>query len=80
MIDDIYHFIQERNIMGNQNECILIILQIPLQPRNMLFIQIVCRFIQKQDVRLLKQKLCQKNLRSLTAGQLRDVTVKTKIQ
>ena len=41
--------------MGNQDECILILIQIPLQPFDMLHIQIVGRLIQKQDIRFFQQ-------------------------
>ena len=80
MVNQVDHAVQEGNIMGNQDKGILILIQISLQPYNMLCIQVVRRLVQKKDIRLLQQQLCQKNLRSLTAGQLRDVTVKTKIQ
>ena len=43
--------------MTDQDKCILIFLQIPLQPFDMLRIEIVRRLVQKQDFRLLQKYL-----------------------
>ena len=45
--------------MGDQDKSIFIILKIALQPFNMLFVQIVGRLVQKQDIRLFQKQLCQ---------------------
>ena len=58
--------------MGDQNKSIFVFLKIPLQPFNMLYVQIVGRLVKKKDIRFLKQ-LSKKNLGSLTAGKLRYV-------
>ena len=68
VIDNVNYRIQERNIVGNKDKCILIIQKISFQPCNMLLIQIIGRLIQKQDVRLLKKKLRKKYLGSLSAA------------
>ena len=47
MINNVYYFIQKRNIMRDQNKCIFIIQQITFQPCDMLFIQIVRRLVQQ---------------------------------
>ena len=73
VINQIYHRIQERNIMRNQHKCIFIFLQIPFQPFNMNCIQIVGRFIQKQNIRLFQKQFSKKYLRSLSAAQIRHV-------
>ena len=47
MIDQVDDAVQERNIMGDQNKGIFIILEIAFQPFNVLLIQIVGRLVQK---------------------------------
>ena len=61
--------------MGDQNKGILILLQITLQPFNMLLIQIIGRLIQKQDVRLFQKQLSQKHLGTLAAGKLGNILI-----
>ena len=61
--------------MGNEDEGILILLQITLQPLNVLLIQIVGRLVQKQNVRLLQKQLAQKHLGTLAAGKLGDILI-----
>ena len=63
--------------MGDQNKSIFVFLKIPLQPFNMLYVQIVGRLVKKKDIRFLKQQLSKKDLGSLTAGKLSYVTVHT---
>ena len=63
--------------MGDQDKSIFVFLKIPLQPFNMLYVQIVGRLVKKKDIRFLKQQLSKKDLGSLTAGKLRYVTVHT---
>ena len=63
--------------MGDQDKGVLVILKIPLQPLDMLYIQIVCRLVEEQDIRLFKKKLSEEDLRSLSAGELVNVLVKT---
>ena len=79
MIDQIDHAVEERNIMRNENKRIFIIIEIPLQPLNMLHIQIVGRLVQKKDIRLFQKKLSKQHLRSLTAAQLRHITVQADV-
>ena len=59
--------------MGDQDKSIFVFLKIPLQPFNMLYVQIVGRLVKKKDIRFLKQQLSKKDLGSLTAGKLRYV-------
>ena len=63
--------------MGDQNKSIFVFLKIPLQPFNMLYVQIVGRLVKKKDIRFLKQQLSKKDFGSLTAGKLCYVTVHT---
>ena len=63
--------------MGDQDKSVLVILKIPLQPLDMLYIQVVCRLVEEQDIRLLKKKFSEEDLRSLSAGELVNVLVKT---
>ena len=65
--------------MGNEDKCIFILIEIPLQPLNMLHIQIVGRLVQKKNVRLFQKQFSKQHLCSLTAAQFRHVTVKTNI-
>ena len=68
MINQIDNRIQKRNIVGDKDKCILILLQITLQPFDMFFIQIVGRLVQKQDIRFLQKQLAKQDLGSLTAA------------
>ena len=68
VIDDVNYRIQKRNIVGDKDKCILIILQITLQPFDMFLIQIVGWLIQKQDVRLLKKQFGKEYLGSLASA------------
>ena len=43
----------------------------------MLYIQVVCRLVEEQDIRLFKKKFSEKDLRSLSAGEFVNVLVKT---
>ena len=80
MINQIDNRIQKRNIVGDKDKCILIILQITLQPFDMFLIQIVGRLIQKQDIRLLQKQLAKQNLGSLTTAQVCNITFQSDIQ
>ena len=48
--------------MGDQNKSIFVFLKIPLQPFNMLYVQIVGRLVKKKDIRFLKQQLSKMTL------------------
>ena len=63
--------------MGDQDKGVLIVLKVPFQPLDMLYIQVVCRLVEEQDIRLFKKKLSEEDLRSLSAGELVNVLVKT---
>ena len=80
MINDIYHFVKEWNIMRNQDEGIFVIQQITFQPCDMFFIEVVCRLVQKKDIRLFQKQFAQKYFCSLATAQIRHITVKTQIQ
>ena len=54
--------------MGNQDKCILILLQITAQPFDMLFIQIVSRLVKKKDIRAGNNECCQSETGLLTTG------------
>ena len=49
VINQVDDTVQERNIVGNQDERVLVFLQVAFQPFNMLFIKIVGRLIEKQN-------------------------------
>ena len=68
MINDVYHFVKERNIMRNQDKCIFIIQKISLQPCDMFFIKIVGRLVQQKNVRFLQKQLAKKDFCSLTTA------------
>ena len=63
--------------MGDQDKGVLIVLKVPFQPLDMLYIQVVCRLVEEQDIRLFKKKFSEEDLRSLSAGELVNVLVKT---
>ena len=54
--------------MGDQDKSIFILIEIPLQPLDMLHIQIVGRLVQKKDIRFFQKQLAQQYLRSLAAS------------
>ena len=54
MVDDIDHIVQERNIMGNEDKGIFIILQVAFEPIDMLCIQVVGWLVQEKDIWFLK--------------------------
>ena len=55
MVDYVYYAIKEANVMGDKDECVLIVLQKLGEPFNMFNVQIVGRFVQKQDVGVLEE-------------------------
>ncbi|MNI31659.1 hypothetical protein D3C73_855460 [compost metagenome] len=69
MIHDINDFVHKFGIMGNQHECIRILLQVVSQPVDMLNIQIVGRLIQQRYRRFLQQQLGEQHLGPLSAAQ-----------
>ena len=75
MIDNVNDVIQERNIMGNQDKGIFIVLQVALKPVNMLGIQVVGRLVQEQDVWFFQEELGQKNLGPLSTRQLSNICI-----
>ena len=80
MINQINNRIQEWNIMGNKDKCILIILQITFQPFNMFLIQIVGRLIQKKDIRFFQKQLAKQNFGSLTTAQICNITLQSDVK
>ena len=68
MINDVHHFIQKRNVMGNQDERIFIFGEITFQPVDMLFVQIVGWLVQKQDVRLFQKEFAEQDTGALAAA------------
>ena len=54
MIDNVYYIIKEGNIVGDKDECVLIVLQELGEPFNMFNVKIVGRFVQKQNVGVLQ--------------------------
>ena len=67
MIDNIADIIKERNVMGNQNKRILVILKESCEPCDMILVEVVSRLVKNQNHRILEKKLSQKNLRTLTS-------------
>ena len=51
MVNKVYHTVQERNVVGNEDEGVFVVDEIPFQPFDVVFIQIVGRFVQQKDVR-----------------------------
>ena len=68
MINDVDHFIKERNIVGDQDEGVFVIQKITFQPGNVLLVQIVGRLVQKKDIRFLQKQLGKEDLGTLSAA------------
>ena len=66
MIDQVDDTVQEGNVMADQDKCVLIFIQITLEPFDMFRIQIVGRLIQQQNIGLFQQKFAQQNFGTLT--------------
>ena len=62
--------IQEMTVMGNYDNRIFKVHQEILQPFNRMDIQMVGRLVQKQNIGIAEQSLCQKHLHLLSACQL----------
>ena len=54
MIDNVYYIIKEGNVVGDKDECVLVVLQELGEPFNMFNVKIVGRFVQKQNVGVLE--------------------------
>ena len=80
MIYQVDDTVEERYVMGYKDECVLIFLQVALQPYDMLFVEIVRRLIQQQYIRLFKEQLAQQHLCPLSSGKVSDVTIQPQIQ
>ena len=57
MINQVDDTVEEGYVMGNEDEGIFILLQVAFQPVYVLYIQIVGRLVQQQNVRLFQKKL-----------------------
>ena len=79
MVDEIDNTVQERNIVGNQDKRVFILLQIPGQPTDMFHIQIVGRLVQQKDIRFFQQQLAKQDLRSLPAAQFLHIPIQTDV-
>ena len=66
VIDEVDDTVQEGNVMADQDKCVLIFIQITLEPFDMFRIQIVGRLIQQQNIGLFQQKFAQQNFGTLT--------------
>ena len=70
MIDQVDNAVQEGDIVGDQNECVFVIIQVTFQPFDVVFIQIVGRFVQQQNVGFFQQEFSKQDLGALSAGKL----------
>ena len=80
MINQIDDAVQKGNVMGNQDKRVFVVIQIPFQPFNVNCVQVICGLVQKQNIRLLQKKLCQKHLGPLTARQLCHIPVQPDVR
>ena len=62
MVDDVDHIVQERNIVGNKDKGIFIVLQIAFEPIDVLCIQVVGWLVQEKDIWFFKEQFSQKDL------------------
>ena len=51
MVNEVYYTVEEGNVVGNEDEGVFVVNEIPFQPFDVVFIQIVGRFVQQEDVR-----------------------------
>ena len=79
MIDDIGDGLQEGYIVADEDEGVFVVVQIVLEPVDMLHIEIVGRLIEDEDGGCLKEKLRQQYLGALAAGKLVYRAVKTDV-
>lgn len=75
MPDDIRHRIEERHIVRDDDEGILVIRQVVLEPFDVLGVEVVRRLVEQQDLGVLEQELRQEDLRALTARELVDLAL-----
>ena len=68
MIDQVDDAVQERDVVGNEDKRILILVQVAFQPLDVLLIQVVGGLVQQQNVRLFQQELAQQHLGTLAAA------------
>ncbi len=68
MIDQVDDAVQERDVVGNEDKRILILVQVAFQPFDVLLVQVVGGLVQQQDVRLFQQELAQQYLGTLAAA------------
>ena len=63
--------------MRDQDKRVLVFLEIASEPFDMAGVEIVCRLVEQQDIRLLQQKLCEQDLCALPSAQVSDVRVQS---
>ena len=68
MPNDVRYGVKKWRIMGNDNKGILIVLEIALEPVNMLSIQVVGWLVQKQNIWLCEEQFSERNTGFLTSG------------
>ena len=61
--------------MGHDQDRAGIVAQMAFQPRHRLGVEMVGRFVQQQQLRLVEQQLAQRDAAALTAGQLGDIGI-----
>ena len=66
-------------LKGDEDESVLILLQVSLEPRDVLLVEIVGRLIEKEDLRLFEEELAQEHFGALTAGELCDIPVQSEV-
>ncbi len=69
------HMVKEISVVGNRNNCTLILLQVLFQPVNRLGVKVVGRLIKQQYIRLLQQQPTQRDTAALTTGKSRYLLV-----
>ena len=79
MVNEVYHAVEERNVVRNEDEGVFVVDEISLQPFDVVFIQIVGRFVQQKDVRFFQQQFTHEDFGALTAGKLCDVFIQTDV-
>ena len=61
------HVVEEVSVVGDGNHSALILLQVLFEPVDAFGVEVVCRFVEQQHVRLLQQKAAESHAATLTS-------------
>ena len=79
VVDQVDDLVQKRDVMGDQHKGVFVLQQVAFQPGDVLYVQIVGRLVQQQNVRLFQQQLGQQHLGALSAAEIGYVVLQPQI-